>query len=228
MPWNIIGGDRLAKLHLVIGNKNYSSWSLRPWMALTMAHIPFDETVIPLDQPQTKKRIVEHSPAGFVPVLHHGKLTVWESLAILEYLADMFPEKKLWPQGKAARAAARSAASEMHCGFAALRNTCPMNLHRLRKPTALSEAVKADIARIDTLWRHCRTTYGRKGRFLFGAFGNADAMFAPVVTRFDTYDIKISGESRAYMEAVLATDAFQTWKKAAVQEPWTIAREEVA
>lgn len=217
----------MAKLHLVIGNKNYSSWSLRPWMALTMAHIPFDETVIPLDQPQTRKRILEHSPAGTVPVLHHGKLTVWESLAILEYLADTFPDKKLWPQGKAARAVARSAANEMHCGFAALRSACPMNLRRLRKAVALSDTVKAEITRIDALWRHCRRTYGRKGKFLFGSFGNADAMFTPVVTRFDTYDIKVSSESRAYMDAVLATAAFQAWKKAALQEPWTIAREEI-
>jgi glutathione S-transferase len=217
----------MAQLHLVIGNKNYSSWSLRPWMALTMAHIPFEETVIQLDQPQTKKRITEHSGAGFVPVLHHGKLTVWESLAILEYLAEIFPEKKLWPEGKAARAAARSVASEMHCGFVALRSACPMNLRRPRKAVVLSDAVKTDIARVDALWRQCRKAHGRKGRFLFGAFGNADAMFAPVVTRFDTYDIKISSESRAYMEAVLATQAFQTWKKAALEEPWRIPREDV-
>jgi glutathione S-transferase len=217
----------LAKLSLVIGNKNYSSWSLRPWMALTMAHIPFDETVIPLDRPETRKRIMEHSAAGTVPVLHHGKLTVWESLAILEYLAEIFPDRKLWPEGKAARAAARSAATEMHCGFAALRNACPMNLRRQRKAIALGQTVRADIARIDTLWRDCRKTYGKKGRFLFGAFSNADAMFAPVATRFDTYDIKVSSESRAYVEAVLATPAFQLWKKAALEEPWTIAREEV-
>jgi glutathione S-transferase len=217
----------MARLNLVVGNKNYSSWSLRPWMALTMAHIPFDETVIPLDRPETKKRIMEHSAAGTVPVLHHGKLTVWESLAILEYLAEIFPDRKLWPEGKAARAAARSAATEMHCGFAALRNACPMNLRRQRKAIALGQAVRADIARIDTLWRECRKTYGKKGRFLFGAFSNADAMFAPVATRFDTYDIKVSSESRAYMEAVLATPAFKLWKKAALEEPWTIAREEV-
>jgi glutathione S-transferase len=217
----------MAKLNLVIGNKNYSSWSLRPWMALTMAHIPFEETTIQLDQPQTKMLIIEHSGAGTVPVLHHGKLTVWESLAILEYLAEIFPEKKLWPLGKAARAAARSAASEMHCGFAALRNSCPMNLRRQRKAIALSDTVKADIARIDALWRKCRKDHGRKGRFLFGAFSNADAMFAPVVTRFDTYDIKVSGESRAYMDAVLATPAFQAWKKAALAETWTIPREDI-
>lgn len=217
----------MAKLHLVIGNKNYSSWSLRPFMALSMAHIPFEETVIPLDRPDTKRRIREHSAAGRVPVLKHGKLTIWESIAILEYLAEVFPERKLWPDGKAARAAARSAASEMHCGFGALRNACPMNLHRPRKTIVLSEEVKADIARIDALWRDCRRSYGRKGRFLFGAFSNADAMYAPVVTRFDTYDIKVSTESRAYMDAVMATPSFQTWKKAALQESWILADEEV-
>jgi glutathione S-transferase len=217
----------VAKLHLIIGNKNYSSWSLRPWMALSMAHIPFDETIIPLSRPQTKKSILEHSGAGKVPVLHHGKLTIWETISILEYLAEVFPDKKLWPEGKAARAAARSATSEMHCGFAALRSACPMNLHRPRKAIALADMVKADIARIDTLWRDCRRAHGKKGRFLFGGFSNADAMFAPVVTRFDTYDIKVSPESRAYVDAVLATPAFQAWKTAALLETWTIASEEI-
>ena len=196
-------------------------------MALSMAHIPFDETVIPLYEPQSRARIAEHSGAGKVPVLHHGKVTVWESLAILEYLAEIFPERRLWPQGKAARAAARSAATEMHCGFQALRNACPMNLHRPCKARPLSEPVNADIARIDALWRHCRGTFGKKGKFLFGGFSNADAMFAPVVTRFDTYDIRVSPDSRLYMDAVLATPAFQTWKKAALQETWIIAGEEL-
>jgi glutathione S-transferase len=217
----------MAKLHLVIGNKNYSSWSMRPWMALTMAQIPFEETVIPLYEGKSRKHILDHSGAGKVPVLHHGKVTIWESLAILEYLAEIFPGRKLWPQGRAARAAARSAAAEMHSGFAALRNACPMNLHRPRKAIALSDDVKADIARIEVLWRDCRRNHGKKGRFLFGAFGNADAMFAPVVTRFDIYDIKLSPEARAYMDAVLATPAFQTWKQAALQETWTIASSEI-
>ncbi|MGE0007376.1 MAG: glutathione S-transferase family protein [Parvibaculaceae bacterium] len=217
----------MAKLHLVIGNRNYSSWSLRPWMALAMAGIPFEETVIPLYQPQSRKRIVEHSGAGKVPVLRHGRLAVWDSLAILEYLAELFPEKKLWPEGKAARAAARSAASEMHSGFAALRNACPMNLRRPRKAAPIGEAAKADVARIDALWRECRRAHGRKGKFLFGSFGNADAMFAPVVTRFDTYDVRVSGESRAYMEAILATPAFRAWKEAAIDEPWTIPQAEI-
>lgn len=217
----------MAQLCLVIGNKSYSSWSLRPWMALSIARIPFEEVLIPLYQPQTKRKITEYSAAGKVPVLRHGKLTVWESLAILEYLAEAFPDRKLWPEGKAARAAARSAASEMHCGFAALRNTCPMNLRRPRKAVALGDAVMGDISRIDQLWRDCRRTYGKKGRFLFGGFGNVDAMFAPVVARFDTYDIKVSAESRAYMDAMLATPAFQSWKKAALEEPWTISAWEV-
>lgn len=217
----------MAKLHLVIGNKNYSSWSLRPFMALAMARIPFEETVIPLKRLDTQTRIRAHSAAGRVPVLCHGKLTVWESLAILEYLAELFPDRKLWPDGKAARAAARSAASEMHSGFAALRTACPMNLRRPCKEIPLGEEVKADITRIDTLWRDCRRTYGRKGRFLFGGFGNADAMYAPVVTRFDTYDIKVSPESRAYMDAVMATPAFRTWKEAALQEDWILSDVEI-
>ena len=217
----------MAKLNLVIGNKNYSSWSLRPWIALSMARIPFEETIIPLYEPSSKMRIIEHSHAGRVPVLHHGKLTVWESLSILEYLAETFPEKKLWPEGKAARAAARSAAAEMHSGFSALRQACPMNLRRPRKSVSLGQAAKADIVRIDALWSEYRKAYGRKGRFLFGSFSNADAMFAPVVTRFDTYDIKVSSESRDYMDAVLATHAFLDWKSAALEEPWTIPHEEI-
>jgi glutathione S-transferase len=217
----------MPKVHLVIGNKNYSSWSMRPWMALTMAQIPFEETVIPLYEGKSRKHILDHSGAGKVPVLHHGKVTIWESLAILEYLAEIFPGRKLWPEGKSARAAARSAATEMHSGFTALRNACPMNLHRPRKAIALSDDVKADIARIEALWRDCRRNHGKKGRFLFGAFGNADAMFAPVVTRFDTYDIKLSPEARAYVDAVLATPAFQAWKKAALKETWTIASSEI-
>jgi glutathione S-transferase len=217
----------MPKLHLVIGNKNYSSWSMRPWMALTMAQIPFEETVIPLYEGKSRKHILDHSGAGKVPVLHHGKMTIWESLAILEYLAEIFPDRRLWPEGKAARATARSAATEMHSGFAALRNACPMNLHRPRKAITLSDDVKADITRIEALWRDCRRNHGKKGRFLFGAFGNVDAMFAPVVTRFDTYDIKLSPEARAYVDAVLATPAFQAWKQAALQETWTIASSEI-
>ena len=212
---------------LVIGNKNYSSWSMRPWMALTMAGIPFEEVVIALDQPRTKAEIVSHSKAGRVPVLHHGKLTIWESLAILEYLAEVFPEKRLWPRNKAARVLARAFSSEMHAGFQTLRNACPMNLRRPRKSLALSDAVKADIGRIEEIWRECRMNHAKSGKFLFGKFGHADSMFAPVVTRFDTYDIKVAKDTRQYMDNVMATPAFKAWKEAALKETWTIPHDEV-
>ena len=143
----------MSRLHLVIGNKNYSSWSLRPWMAMTMAGIPFTETVIPLDTPDTAKLIAEHSPAGRVPVLRHGRLTIWESLAIMEYLAETFPEKHLWPKQITARAMARAVSNEMHAGFQALRNACPMNLRRPAKAIPLSDDVMANVRRIEAIWR---------------------------------------------------------------------------
>lgn len=218
----------MSRLHLVIGNKNYSSWSLRPWIAMAMAGIPFNETVIPLDTPETKAKIAEHSGAGRVPVLHHGRLAIWESLAILEYLAETFPEKHLWPKALAARAQARSVSNEMHAGFAALRAACPMNLRRPRKKVALSDAVLADVSRIECLWRDCRARFGKEGKFLFGKFSIADAMYAPVVTRLETYDIPVAAESRAYMNSVLHTGAFQSWKEAALKEEWILPSEEVA
>jgi len=217
----------MTNFTLVIGNKNYSSWSMRPWMALSMAGIPFDEVVIALDQPRTKAEIVSHSKAGRVPVLHHGKSTIWESLAVLEYLAEVFPEKSLWPRNKAARVLARAVSSEMHAGFSALRNACPMNLRRPRKAVALSDAVKSDVQRIENIWRECRTNYGKNGKFLFGKFCNADSMFAPVVTRFDTYDIKVAKDTRQYMDNVMATPAFKAWKEAALKETWIIPHDEV-
>jgi glutathione S-transferase len=217
----------MAKLHLVIANKNYSSWSLRPWIAMTMAGLPFDESMILLDTPTMKKEIAEHSGAGRLPVLHHGKITIWETLAILEYLAETFPEKNLWPKSKTARAAARAISNEMHAGFTSLRNACPMNLRRPQKPVVLNEATKADIARIEEIWRECRKTYGKGGKFLFGKFCNADAMFAPVVTRFETYAIPVAKDTRAYMDAVMATKAFQTWKAAALKETWIVPHDEV-
>jgi glutathione S-transferase len=196
-------------------------------MALVMAGIPFNEEVIVLDQPQTKAKIAAHSKAGRVPVLHHGKLTIWDSLAILEYLAESFPEKNLWPKTKAARAVARSISNEMHSGFAALRSTCPMNLRRPRKPVSLTDAVNADIHRIESIWRECRANFGKSGKFLFGKFCIADAMFAPVVTRFDTYDIKVAKDTRQYMDNIVATPAFRTWKEAALKEASRIEHDEV-
>ncbi|MGE3831939.1 MAG: glutathione S-transferase family protein [Parvibaculaceae bacterium] len=217
----------MAKLHLIVGNKNYSSWSLRPWLAMTHAGIPFDETVIALDMPDTKAKIAEYSPAGKVPILHHGKVAVWETLAILEYVAEVFPEKKLWPVGKAARAMARAISNEMHAGFSALRNACPMNLRRPKKRVEISDAVRRDVARIEEIWKTARKAHGKGGKFLFGRFSNADAMYAPVVTRLDTYDIAVSKESRAYMDAVMGTPAFQSWRAAGLKEDWVIAEDEV-
>jgi glutathione S-transferase len=217
----------MSNLHLVIANKNYSSWSLRPWMALTMAGIPFTESLILLDIPSTRQKIAEHSKAGRVPILHHGKITIWESLAILEYLAETFPQKNLWPKTIAARAVARSVANEMHAGFSALRNACPMNLRRPRGAIQLSDAVHADIRRIEEIWRDCRARFGKGGKFLFGKFSNADAMFAPVVSRFDTFDITVAPDSRGYMNNILETPAFKAWKEAALKEPWTVPSDEV-
>lgn len=217
----------MAKLHLIIANRNYSSWSLRPWLAMTMAGLDFDETLIQLDTPVMKKQIAEHSRAGRLPVLRHGKVSVWESLAILEYLAETFPEKNFWPKTKATRAVARAISNEMHAGFAGLRDTCPMNLRRPQKPIPLNDATRADIARIEEIWRDCRKTYGKGGKFLFGRFCNADAMFAPVVTRFETYAIPVAKDTRAYMDAVLTTKAFQKWKSAALKETWIVPHDEV-
>ena len=194
---------------------------------MTMAGLDFDETLILLDAPDTKKQIAEHSKAGRLPILRHGKVTIWETLAILEYLAETFPEKNLWPKAKAARAVARAISNEMHAGFSGLRNACPMNLRRPHKPIILNDEIRADVARIEEIWRDCRKTYGKGGKFLFGRFCNADAMFAPVVTRFETYAIPVAKDTRAYMDTVLATKAFQKWKSAALKETWILPRDEV-
>jgi glutathione S-transferase len=217
----------VSKLQLVIGNKNYSSWSLRPWMALTMAGIPFRETVIPLDTPETAGLIAQHSAAGRVPVLLHGRQTVWESLAIMEYLAELFPEKHLWPKAVSARAIARAVSNEMHAGFSALRNACPMNLRRPKRPVAMSEACLKDVARIEQIWRGCRAKYGKGGKFLFGRFSIADAMYTPVVTRFDTYAVKVADDTRAYMDTIMNTEAFLAWREAALKETWIVPSDEV-
>jgi glutathione S-transferase len=214
---------------LAIANKNYSSWSLRAWMAMREFAIPFEEKVIPLERPETAKAIARHSGAGRLPVLHHGDITVWESLAILEYLAETFPDKPLWPRTRKARAMARAVANEMHAGFLALRNACPMNLRRGRKALAkpLSDDVRSNMARIEGLWNECRRLYGKSGPFLFGKFSIADAMFAPVATRFDTYALPVGLGSRDYIDAVLGTQSFRDWKADALKENWIIAEDEV-
>lgn len=217
----------MSKLRLIIGNKNYSSWSLRPWLALTAAKLPFIEEMILLDTPEFAGAVARHSGAGRVPVLYHGKLVIWDSLAILEYIADAFPQKNMWPTASSARAMARSISSEMHAGFQALRNACPMNLRRPRRTVLMEDAVKKDVARIESLWRAARDKHAKGGKFLFGKFSNADAMYAPVVTRFDTYDIKVASDTREYMNNVMECEAFKAWKEAALKETWIVPSDEV-
>jgi glutathione S-transferase len=213
-------------LTLVIGNKNYSSWSMRPWLALRASNIPFEEVFIPLytDNPADKARILSFSRAGKVPALVDGDITVWDSLAIIEYLAERFPDAKLWPADRAMRAHARSISAEMHSGFMALRNECGMNLHRPVGPVSLSADAKANIARVEEIWRDCRQRYGKGGPFLFGAFGGADAMYAPVVHRFRTYAIEVGAEASAYMETMMALPAFREWTEAGLAETLRIEK----
>jgi len=209
---------------LYIGNKNYSSWSLRPWLLLTQAGIPFEERVIPLDQPDSAARIGSVSAAGRVPVLVDGSLTVWDSLAICEYLAERFPEKGLWPRDAAARAVARSAAAEMHSGFQALRNGCPMKFKESFPAAPLAPEVQADVRRITALWEECRGRFGAGGPFLFGSFSVADAFYAPVVSRLRTYAIPVSGAAAAWAEALWQLPSVQRWLEGARAETWSMAR----
>jgi glutathione S-transferase len=214
-------------LHLTIGNKNYSSWSLRPWLALKVAGIPFEETIIPIHVPGSKEKFMARSPAGKVPILQDGAVTVWESLAILEYLAENFPAAGLWPGDRGARAHARAIASEMHAGFQPLRRQCPMNMWRPVKKLELSAETAANVVRIDAMWSDCRTRFGAGGPFLFGGFTAADAMYAPVVSRFHTYAVAVGVASVTYMEAVMALPAWREWHAAAVMEDWVLAEDEV-
>lgn len=212
-------------LTLVIGNKNYSSWSMRPWMALKGAGIPFDEIVIPLYTGDAdKQRILNVTRSGKVPALIDGDITVWDSLAIIEYVAERYPDARLWPQDVAARAHARSISAEMHSGFMPLRNECGMNIHRPIRSKSLSDDAKANIARIQQIWTECRARYGGQGPYLFGAFTGADAMFAPVVHRFRTYAIDVTPPVRDYMDAMLADAAFREWTDAALAETLMIER----
>jgi glutathione S-transferase len=213
-------------LTLVIGNKNYSSWSFRPWIAMKVAGIAFDEEVISLDAPEFKSRLSKLSGTGKVPVLLDGNVRVWESLAILEYVAEKFPSAGVWPSDPHARAHARAIAAEMHAGFLPLRRHCPMNMWRPVRKLELTAEVAANVARIDAMWTDCRARFGRNGPFLFGAFGAADAMYAPVVSRFHTYAIDVGGQSRGYMAAVMALPAWAEWQSAARKEPWVLPQDE--
>jgi glutathione S-transferase len=216
-------------LKLVIGNKNYSSWSMRPWLAMRANDIAFEEICIPLyTGAADKQRILDVTRSGKVPALIDGDVTVWDSLAIIEYVAELFPQKRLWPADKIGRAQARSISAEMHSSFVALRSECGMNLHRPIGAVKLSADARANIARIQEIWTDCRERYGKSGAFLFGAFGAADAMFAPVIHRFRTYAIPVTPPVRDYMDAMMALPAFQEWTRAGLAEPHVIEKFETA
>lgn len=222
----------MADFTLVIGNKNYSSWSLRGWLMARAAGIEFEEIVVPLDLPDSQATIRRHSPSGRVPVLLHRGLAVWESLAIAEYLNDIHPEAGLWPASVSARAHARSVSAEMHAGFPELRQNMPMNIRASMPGKGMTPAVRAEIERITSMWRDCRKRFAgaapRDDGFLFGAFSAADAMYAPVVTRLRTYAVPMDTDTDAYCKAVLAYPPMKEWVDAAANEPWLIEKYEPA
>ena len=217
----------MADITIYIGNKNYSSWSLRAWLMLKQTGAAFESEVIPLYVPGSKEKILTHSPSGKVPALRHGAVTVWDSLAIGEYLAETFPKAGLWPAASAARACARSISAEMHAGFANLRRHLPMNMRRAGKPRPLTDEVKVDVARVSALWRDCRQRFGAGGAFLFGDFGIADAMYAPVVSRLRSYGVPIDPEAAAYCDAIERHPPYREWAAAARDEPMVLTEFEV-
>ena len=213
----------MASLKLIIGNKKYSSWSLRPWIAMKVFDIAFEEQLTRFDHTDAdpmkwNPEFASFSPSAKVPVLKHDGITVWDSLAILEYLAEVFPDKRWWPEDMNNRAHARAIANEMHSGFPALRNECPMNMAREIKAIDVSDRARADIARVEAIWGACLNASG--GPFLFGGFTIADAMFAPVVNRFEKYVLSGSDTAAAYSKAIKSLPAWQAWERDGAAEPW--------
>ena len=220
-------GKRLC-MKIVLGNKRYSSWSLRGWLALKQSGQDFEEIVIPMDTAEwtAKKADPAVMPSGKVPTLWDGQIAVWESLAIIDWLADRYGQAAYWPIDGAARAFARSISAEMHAGFAALRTQCPMDVCARYDAFRLEEATRADVARIEALWTRARDEFARDGPYLFGAFGAADMMYAPVAMRLRTYRIGVSGAADTYLNAICAHPWISEWCAAAAEEPqdWTIGR----
>ena len=208
---------------LIIGNRNYSSWSLRAGLVMAASGADYDETVIPLDRRETRAEILAHSPARTVPVLKCGELTVWDSLAIAEYLAETFPEARLWPVDAEARTIARAVTAEMHAGFRPMRMHMPMDMsHRHSSPSPMLDGVAEDIVRVIAIWEDCRSRFGGGGDFLFGRFTIADAFYAPVASRFRTYGVPLRGAAAAYVETIFAYPAMAAWAEAAAAEPWKL------
>ena len=217
----------MSALSLVIGNKNYSSWSLRPWLLLKQSGLEFEEIRVVLYAPDFAERVRAISPSGKVPALRHGALVVWDSLAICEYLNDAFPEIRAWPRGLEERAIARAVSAEMHSGFTALRNTLPMNIRASGRRVKPTPELERDIARVCEIWRDCRTRAGERGPFLFGDFSIADAMYAPVATRFATYGVPLGPVEAAYVESLRRLPAMLEWAAAAATEVETNPASEV-
>ncbi len=217
----------MSELTLVIGNKNYSSWSLRPWLLLSHFGIEFEEVRIPLFNESTHDKLTKHSPSMKVPVLKHDELVIWDSLAICEYISEAFLDNGGWPKGVEARAVARSACAEMHSGFFAIRNELPMNCRRKIPDFRVSDAAKAEVERIKTLWTQCREQFSADGDWLCGEFSIADCMFAPVILRFNGYGIALSGELKVYSDRMLNHSAIQTWILAGSEEQEVIEIAEV-
>ncbi|MHA6299328.1 glutathione S-transferase N-terminal domain-containing protein [Devosia sp. CAU 1758] len=212
-------------MKLLIGNRNYSTWSLRPWLVLRHFDIPFEDEVLQLSGTGWRERLAARSPTGKVPVLIHGDLVVPETIAIIEYVADCFPDKPIWPVDRSERALARAAAAEMHAGFSGLRNHAPMNLRASHPNKVDLDAVRKDLHRVETLWGDLLARSG--GPYLFGAFTAADAMFAPLATRLRTYELPVSDVAQRYVEAIYALPAFQDWLGMALQEPWIVDDDEI-
>lgn len=215
----------MTGFRLFIGNKNYSSWSFRPWIGLKQKGVAFEEELVPFDFEGNNVKFKAFSPTVKVPVLQDGNLTVWESLAILEYAADVHPEAGLWPVDVAKRAHARAISAEMHAGFPALRGACPMNMHRTPGRIDIDAKTQADIKRVVDIWNECLQASG--GPFLFGDFTIADAMFAPVVSRFGTYELTDDPVADKYSATMHATHAWREWEDAALKETWIVEEEEV-
>lgn len=221
-----LGDAKGSGLKLVIANKNYSSWSMRPWVAMTAFNIPFQEIRLLLDRSDTSAQIAHYSSAGRVPILLAGDMTIWDSLAICEYLAEQFPEKTMWPEDAAARALARSICAEMHSGFTGIRSAMWMNIRAKFPGKGRTIEAQADIGRISEIWETCLALSG-PSQFLFGEFSIADAYFAPVVMRFLTYDVVLAPALDAYVERVAAHPAVAQWINGALAETEGIAKYDV-
>ncbi|MDH3662038.1 MAG: glutathione S-transferase family protein [Alphaproteobacteria bacterium] len=231
----------MAEATLIIGNKNYSSWSLRGWLAVKQAGVPFDEILVNLGDDDFKAQLKSHSKAGKVPVLIHDGLEIWDTLSIIEYLAETYPHAGLWPKDPTARAAARSVSAEMHSSFSALRSHMPMNIRASHPDRGRGPGVDQDIARITEIWRDRRVAMtdrrvavtdrraavAESGDFLFGAWSAADAMYAPVVSRFKTYGVALDDVCQRYADAVLGCDLFKEWETEALKEAWIVPEDEI-